>query len=351
MFFTCSESSWREDVAVEGVRLRGIGYNEYLTSTLRGTLKPLQLDDNGIVKQKDYAAFTGHLNHYLIRKLSFTSDTLNAFTGVSNLFEHALETAIVFGLPAAFFDLALLWQSDSMTVLTRNEEFPSWSWAGWSGPRQMLQHEFGSDATFLTRHTWIDWYIYNDDFGNWTPLRNLVCQPDVFPASMTDAYRQYFARMNPPRIHTNAAHMNDAVLPQFRAIQDIKTLINETELQVVPDVERLVHARAGMLRFFTVTVSFDVVLRHTCGALQPFLVIEDFSETAIGQLELVGDETAWDFLLSDDRLRKQHKFILISESKPRGDTFEGQTCHTDSFRSSSFAHSDMHIRDAREIYE
>ncbi|KAK5122311.1 hypothetical protein LTR85_004222 [Meristemomyces frigidus] len=91
------------------------------------------------------------------------------------------DRALLFGLPASHFDLALLWQPQEVSERRQLEdiEFPSWSWSGWkcekgisyrkaavAGPAINL-HEW------LLRRTWITYYI-RDANGH---LR-LVWDPD-----------------------------------------------------------------------------------------------------------------------------------------------------------------------------
>jgi hypothetical protein len=69
---------------------------------------------------------------YTSRNLSHATDAINAFSGILHLFQTALGGEMISGLPETYLDIALLW-SPSGSV-TRNENFPSWSWAGWTGP-------------------------------------------------------------------------------------------------------------------------------------------------------------------------------------------------------------------------
>ena len=78
---------------------------------------------------------------YLRRNLTYAEDILRAFGGVEEAFRSSIGI-FHYGLPEAFFDLALLWipkahltrRTQYETVSSRNI-YPSWSWAGWHGPR------------------------------------------------------------------------------------------------------------------------------------------------------------------------------------------------------------------------
>lgn len=76
---------------------------------------------------------------YTCRHLSYSSDALNAFSGLLELFKHRFGGEMISGLPSKFFDVALLWVwEDERLQYKRNFHFPSWSWAGWIGPVQYL---------------------------------------------------------------------------------------------------------------------------------------------------------------------------------------------------------------------
>ncbi|KAK4152994.1 hypothetical protein C8A00DRAFT_15723 [Chaetomidium leptoderma] len=91
------------------------------------------------------------------KRLSFDSDSLNAVSGVLNVFGD-MDPPVRFcqGLPvsqdvsAHFTDNLLLeslcWYHQDPASVQRRDQFPSWSWAGWSGtiswPRLPLQGLF-----------------------------------------------------------------------------------------------------------------------------------------------------------------------------------------------------------------
>lgn len=96
---------------------------------------------------------------YNMRVLSFPSDGLNAFLGISTALSRSFRGGFLYGVPEYYFDIALLWvpfspvhrrtingQIDSM--------LPSWSWVGWEGGNINLsilpQLERHVSATFGT---------------------------------------------------------------------------------------------------------------------------------------------------------------------------------------------------------
>jgi len=100
---------------------------------------------------------------YSRRHLSYADDGLNAFAGISKVLESDLETTLFYGLPIKYFELALLWSPKANQ--SRREAFPSWSWAGWSGPVDISSVRRASDFVRLTgvikSHNTFEYYVPN----------------------------------------------------------------------------------------------------------------------------------------------------------------------------------------------
>ena len=79
-----------------------------------------------------FRAYADLVKQYTSRNLSDATDSLNAFSGILHLFQTALGGEMISGLPEKYLDIALLWSPSGL--VTRNENFPSWTWAGWTGP-------------------------------------------------------------------------------------------------------------------------------------------------------------------------------------------------------------------------
>ncbi|KAL5318357.1 hypothetical protein ACEPPN_013417 [Leptodophora sp. 'Broadleaf-Isolate-01'] len=73
---------------------------------------------------------------YNQRDLSFEEDVSDAFMGISSL-HTPIFGPLHFGLPEAFFDLAMCWQPSPTLrprkVTDTSRRVPSWSWMGWHG--------------------------------------------------------------------------------------------------------------------------------------------------------------------------------------------------------------------------
>ena len=130
------------------------------SATLSVVLDPLR-DRDAVTEQHlqflgCYAA-TVHL--YTARELGFSVDGLNAFSGIlSALNKEFGGVGSVGGLPEYLLDHCLLWDHDApgdggLPTPTRRAEFPSWSWAGWSGRKTYFNGPLFLDsaAEFISR--------------------------------------------------------------------------------------------------------------------------------------------------------------------------------------------------------
>lgn len=96
-----------------------------------------------------FAIYTKLVERYTLRKLSYESDILDGFSGLFAILNEYFQSDIISGLPTSALDLVLLWapaarlprrgcklptmEYDSEPGQV-NRNFPSWSWAGWTGP-------------------------------------------------------------------------------------------------------------------------------------------------------------------------------------------------------------------------
>ncbi|OCL03431.1 HET-domain-containing protein [Glonium stellatum] len=93
-------------------------------------------------RRQTFYQFANYVSKYSERSLSYPSDILNAFAGITALWQQAFGWSFSNGLPINMLGYALMWRPVTMISrrsLTSTEgnlyqPFPSWSWAGWSGP-------------------------------------------------------------------------------------------------------------------------------------------------------------------------------------------------------------------------
>jgi hypothetical protein len=74
------------------------------------------------------------------RSLTYESDTLNAFAGITSVVSKSFPGGFFYGLPVIYFELGLLWQPrgkmrrrDAKDNQGAPVPLPSWSWVGWDG--------------------------------------------------------------------------------------------------------------------------------------------------------------------------------------------------------------------------
>jgi len=109
-------------------------------------------NDMMIFEQTQIEGFGGYLNlvqDFTSRQLSFQKDALAAFDGVLSYIGEKLETGFLWGLPTAYFELAILFKMEFYDPNKRRQGFPSWTWAGWN---QAIQ----ADTDALTFTQWSD---------------------------------------------------------------------------------------------------------------------------------------------------------------------------------------------------
>ncbi|KAI1502577.1 heterokaryon incompatibility protein-domain-containing protein [Biscogniauxia marginata] len=90
--------------------------------------------ERGVRQIRYYRKYRITVVEYSKKRLSFSSDILNAFTGITQVVGSILETDFIFGLPERFFLESLLWGPAGSSNRRNNVvDIPSWSWASWDG--------------------------------------------------------------------------------------------------------------------------------------------------------------------------------------------------------------------------
>ncbi|KAI1638955.1 heterokaryon incompatibility protein-domain-containing protein [Biscogniauxia mediterranea] len=90
--------------------------------------------ERGVRQIRYYRIYRTTVVEYSKKKLSFGSDILNAFTGITQIVGSILETDFLFGLPERFFPESLLWGPSGLSKRREDvPDIPSWSWAAWDG--------------------------------------------------------------------------------------------------------------------------------------------------------------------------------------------------------------------------
>jgi hypothetical protein len=127
LFFHKNELTWECHCAIwhERMQLADLGETNCL-----GTYSP---NARGFRYSPwpDLQEFHQLATSYSRRKLSFSSDILLAFSGITTALSHSFPGGFLFGLPEVAFDVALLWRSSGPASLSSSlgdRSVPSWSW-------------------------------------------------------------------------------------------------------------------------------------------------------------------------------------------------------------------------------
>lgn len=119
VLFWCARAVYREEVHSE--------HPKFDRARIRGAMNSLhrvQRSPAEVFKE----VYTKVLRDYLTRRLSYSDDIINAFTGIGELLTPYMGH-FHYGLPDRHFQQALSWSH--RTPFEPRRGFPSWSWAGW----------------------------------------------------------------------------------------------------------------------------------------------------------------------------------------------------------------------------
>jgi hypothetical protein len=120
--------------------------------------------------------FNDRLKEYLARDLTFESDALDAFAGVlRQVWNSPSPTYHFWGLPfqSSKFLVSLLWIPEydlSKKKISRRDNFPSWTWAGWKGitdlrPTSCIWPDHRFDVTINFENT-SGYCVYPEEYAS-----------------------------------------------------------------------------------------------------------------------------------------------------------------------------------------
>ena len=92
---------------------------------------------------------------YKTRVLTYESDAINAFASILQAMEGSFfPSGFVLGLPVSALHCALLWEKINAHSGKQIPDFPSWTWASWSGPVRMahIDHIYQGANDFAEGH-------------------------------------------------------------------------------------------------------------------------------------------------------------------------------------------------------
>ncbi|KAF4636107.1 hypothetical protein G7Y89_g1982 [Cudoniella acicularis] len=152
VYWSCWGALWLEETALENIP----GWTRFHRNPLSKDWSKVSFTT---VENGYYSLCDDLVESYLHRQLSFQSDILNAFSGITQVLGFIRNDAFYWGLPESRFDRYLGWKmyggsrrNDALCAVNgRQTRFPSWSWTawfgggqsfiGWSGQTQRLQGE------------------------------------------------------------------------------------------------------------------------------------------------------------------------------------------------------------------
>ncbi|KAF1851982.1 HET-domain-containing protein [Cucurbitaria berberidis CBS 394.84] len=123
----------------------------------------------------DLYEYTHLADTYAKRKFTYPSDVIPAFSGFATVVGKSFRGGILYGLPALFFDVALLWQSPRLAtrrVVSSHSgiqtQLPSWSWVSWPGQVNLALWTAGCEylelfSTSLVVNPLVKWHIITSD--------------------------------------------------------------------------------------------------------------------------------------------------------------------------------------------
>jgi hypothetical protein len=131
LIFTDEEVFW---CCHRGLRRESVGNVPESAST--PGLSAFDTSSNNITSRDlgskwEYLTYARLLDEYTKRKLTFPSDAVSAFNGLLNLLSRRFGPQFLTGHPLCNFITSLCWFGSSN--MTARSNFPSWSWAGWTG--------------------------------------------------------------------------------------------------------------------------------------------------------------------------------------------------------------------------
>lgn len=134
----------------------------------------------------DLDSWTEKVKEFNKRKLTYDKDVIDAFSGVTSVFNRCFSGGIIWGIPEMFFDYCIVWKP--ITVLRRRRvpscslldgTLPSWSWAGWegsivpTGSAPMLNNHPQIDHNFTKIRPVVQWYKSRNPTSTCFPVKNI----------------------------------------------------------------------------------------------------------------------------------------------------------------------------------
>ncbi|KAH7055744.1 heterokaryon incompatibility protein-domain-containing protein [Macrophomina phaseolina] len=152
VYWECGVASWEEEIAqVQCPKLAGPESVVRAGAAILHHPRRKRAAPGGFPNLMEYAELVRAFNS---KHLTYPEDVPYAFAGVASTMARSFAGGIVCGLPAMFFDVALLWSSQEACMKRRTpaqvqdeaaDVLPSWSWMGWEGRIDPAAWKSGND--------------------------------------------------------------------------------------------------------------------------------------------------------------------------------------------------------------
>lgn len=152
IYFLCRKNWWSEDTIYDN-----------FPSAINDFESAQKISFLADKEPEPIVAYNMQLYRYCERKFSKESDRIHAFTGILRSLSVQMKSGFLEGLFVSCFDISIIsWNNYPFSIKsTRQEGFPSWSWAGWGridGGYGFHCKVPGDANSWLRKMTYIVWY-------------------------------------------------------------------------------------------------------------------------------------------------------------------------------------------------
>jgi Heterokaryon incompatibility protein (HET) len=186
VYFRCSIQTFCEDrhgACTDTMRLQMNPFRDIGNISRSGP-------DRALYDGRVFSSYSSLVSDYTSKNMSYPSDILNAFTGISHTFSNKYQCSFWNGLPDSLSDLALLWtpvKSVARREITGVLPLCSASWAGWVGevhyldimpdmiPRDWRKGIKSSVSSFITRENTLLFSSFIISGSNFSLVSNSRC--------------------------------------------------------------------------------------------------------------------------------------------------------------------------------
>ncbi|KIJ40710.1 hypothetical protein M422DRAFT_230080 [Sphaerobolus stellatus SS14] len=249
----------------------------------------------------DIGSIEGTIQSYVPLSLTNETDLYHAFAGLTRTLKRLYGLILVHGMPDAYFDWYLLWDSLKAPQKRRNIA-PSWTWAGWYGESwshiwDWYSRRIPKIRAALKQRTWIIWYQRkandSEEFIRvWTPKGQIEGQTNFYGGPIQNRFPVDCSqtRPTPRKLKDGPKYLEDSHNPR---------------------------PGSGILQFWTISLFFDLSEPTSRDSRKEYQ-LEDDKRTRAGMFGRDGEEIGT--VLVDPawyatHVPGRHEFILLCEGR------------------------------------